>query len=714
MSDKKRESTFQQENEGIDIGRIWGSLVDHRWMILGMTALFTVIGTLYVLFSTPIYRADALIQVEQNSGNSILSNLSEILPSNQPPSAAEIELIKSRMVLGKTVDDLNLDVVVEQKFFPIFGKGFARIVGKPKSELALSRFEVSENDINQYFEIKLLDDSQFSITKDGEDIAKGNVGQLLKNEHVTVLISDAKVDDGEVFEIKKISKLEAINEILDDLTVTDKGKDTGVLSLSLTGSDPSEIKKILNSISQNYLLQNVERKSEEAARSLTFLKEQLPEVRGALDDAETKLNKYRQQNDSVDLSLEAKAALESGVALDTQLNELTFKEAEISKLYTKEHPSYKALMEKRKTLEDEKGKLNKKISGLPKTQQEILRLTRDVNAGQEVYMQMLNKQQELSITKASTVGNVRIVDSAITQPKPVKPNKPVSILLFAMLGIILSAGYAILKTVLHKGVESAEQLEEIGINVYANIPLSEWQMKEDKKLVTRSKTTKSNMLLAIGNPADLAIEAIRSLRTSLHFAMMEAKNNVLMISGASPGIGKSFVSTNLAAIIAMSDKKVLVIDADMRKGYLHSILNSEHNNGLSETLSGVISHSTAIKKTQLANLDFIPRGMIPPNPSELLMNKSFSDLLNWASKNYDFVVVDTPPILAVTDAAVIGRHVGTTLLVARFGVNTIKEIEVGIRRFEQNGIDVRGVIINAIVKKASTSYAYGNYVYSYK
>lgn len=206
------------------------------------------------------------------------------------------------------------------------------------------------------------------------------------------------------------------------------------------------------------------------------------------------------------------------------------------------------------------------------------------------------------------------------------------------------------------------------------------------------------MLLAIGNPADLAIEAIRSLRTSLHFAMMEAKNNVLMISGASPGIGKSFVSTNLAAIIAMSDKKVLVIDADMRKGYLHSILNSEHNNGLSETLSGVISHSTAIKKTQLANLDFIPRGMIPPNPSELLMNKSFSDLLDWASKNYDFVVVDTP-ILAVTDAAVIGRHVGTTLLVARFGVNTIKEIEVGIRRFEQNGIDVRGVIINAIVKK---------------
>jgi tyrosine-protein kinase Etk/Wzc len=123
------------------------------------------------------------------------------------------------------------------------------------------------------------------------------------------------------------------------------------------------------------------------------------------------------------LSLEAKSVLDQIVNVDNQLNELTFRESEISQLYTKEHPTYKALMEKRKTLQDEKVKLNQRVSSMPKTQQEILRLSRDVESGQAVYMQLLNRQQELNIAKSSAIGNVRIIDNAITQPKPVKPKR---------------------------------------------------------------------------------------------------------------------------------------------------------------------------------------------------------------------------------------------------------------------------------------------------
>lgn len=705
-------------NDEIDLGRLLGTLLDHRWLIIGVTTLFAVIGIVYSLFATPVYQSDALVQVEQSSGNSILNNLSEMLPSGQPGSAAEIELIKSRMVLGKTVTDLNLNTVVEQKYFPVFGQGWNRLMGNEPGKIALSRLSIplgwSEKDI----ELEVIDKNNFVLSVDGDEFLKGKTGELVKQKGVTLLVSEIDAKPGTVFSVSKRSDLMSINSVLASLTVEDKGKDTGVLALTLLGEDPELVGKTLDSISKNYLLQNVERKSEEAAKSLDFLKEQLPQVRSSLDLAEDKLNKFRQDNDSVDLSLEAKSMLDSVVSVESQLNELTFKEAEISKLYTKEHPAYRALMEKRGTLEGEREKLNKRISVMPKTQQEILRLTRDVDAGKEIYTQLLNKQQELSITKASTVGNVRIIDPAVTQPKPVQPRKTLIVLLCVVLGGMFSVGIVMLKTMLHHGIENLDELEQRGINVYASIPLSEWQQKKDREVLLRSNrksNARANSLLAVGNPADLAIEAVRSLRTSLHFAMMEAKNNVLMISGVSPNIGKTFVSINLAAVIAQVGQRVLVIDADMRKGYSHSLLDTSWQNGLSDILSGKIDAKTAVRPTQIGGMDFIPRGQVPPNPSELLMHSRFSELVEWANENYDLVLIDTPPILAVTDAAIIGHHVGTTLMIARFGMNTVKEIEVSIRRFDQNGIEIKGVILNAVERRASSYYGnYGYYQYEYK
>ncbi|MEZ2454284.1 polysaccharide biosynthesis tyrosine autokinase, partial [Raoultella planticola] len=473
--------------------------------------------------------------------------------------------------------------------------------------------------------------------------------------------------------------------------------------------NPALIERIINSITENYLAQNISRQAAQDAKSLEFLSKQLPQVRSDLDQAEDKLNQYRRQSDSVDLSLEAKSVLDQIVNVDNQLNELTFRESEISQLYTKEHPTYKALMEKRKTLQDERGKLNKRVSSMPETQQEILRLSRDVESGRAVYMQLLNRQQELNIAKSSAIGNVRIIDSAVTQPKPVKPKKILIILIGIIFGAMVSAGLVLLRIFLRRGIETPEQLEELGINVYASIPVAESFTKNITQTKGwRKKTTEEIQgFLAVDNPADLAIEAIRGLRTSLHFAMMEARNNILMISGASPNAGKTFVSSNLAAVIAQTGKKVLFIDTDMRKGYTHKLFGESNANGLSDILSGKIGVEKAIKIISSAGFDYISRGMVPPNPAELLMHRRFGELLSWASVNYDIVVLDTPPILAVTDAAVIGNYVGTTLLVARFELNTAKEIEVSVKRFEQTGVVVKGCILNGVVKKASSYYGYG-------
>lgn len=710
-----RQSSAAVENDEIDLGRLLGYLIDGRWWIVTITALFMVLGVAYALLATPVFKANALLQVEKkDSGAALLGDMADVLGGEQPDAAAEIELLTSRMVLGRTVQELHLDTVVTPDFFPLIGRGMSRLMGHPYPKMAVSRFEVAPELVGVPLTLTLGEDKHFTLEVEGR-VLEGQVGKLLEQNDVTLLLSDVAAQDGQVFTLLKQPVLDVIAELKSGLQVSEKGKNTGIISLALEGEDKGRIRAVLDNISQNYLQQNIVRKTEEAQKSLDFLQVHLPQVKDELNRSEELLNVYRQQNESVDLSLEAKAALDTMVGLEKQLNELTFREAELQQLYTRQHPAYIALMEKRQTLMNTKNTINKSIKRLPKTQQEILRLTRDVQVGQEIFVQLLNKQQELNIMKASTIGNVRIIDDAAVETRAVKPKKPLIVVLATLLGGMLSVGLILVRAAFHRGVESPEQLEEMGLSVYATIPYSEEQAKIEQHQKKRRQAMPLNeALLAARNPADLAMESLRSLRTSLHFAMMEAKNNIVMISGPGTGLGKTFVSTNFAATLAMGGKKVLVIDADLRKGYMQKVMGQEMGAGLSAYLGGQTEMMQVISKTGFDGLDFVCRGAVSPNPSELLMQPRFKALLDWASEHYDFVIVDSSPILMVTDAAIVGQHVGASLLVARFAQTAVKEVEVAIRRFEQNGVVIKGILLNAVEKKASSYYGnYGYYQYSY-
>lgn len=701
------------KNDQIDLQKLLGMLLDNKFKIVIITLIFTLAGIAYALLATPIYRATALVQVEQSTSSSVLSKLSDIMPDSKPESDTEIGLLQSRMVLGQTVEDLGLDTVVHEKHIPLIGKGLSRLFGHHEGKIAISRLTVPEELLDKPFTLTVVSPAQYEVNIDDVTLT-GKTGELLEKGDINLLVSDISAPSGTTFVVTKLEKLTAINNLLEDLSVSDLNKDSGMLQLSFKAESVQKANHILNSISNNYLQQNVGRKSEEAAKSLDFLKEQLPLVREKLSEAESKLNEYRQQNESVDLSLEAKSVLDNTVSLENQINELTFKEAEISKLYTREHPAYRTLLEKKDLLLKERDKLNNRISNMPKTQQEILSLTRDVQSGQEVYMLLLNKQQELSINKASTVGNVRIIDNAVAEKKPVAPKKYLIIIISMAVGFIISIIFCLLQKLLHNGIENAEQLEEIGLNVYASIPASKW-LKDKNQKFTKNKNKNNNArsinLLAKDNPTDLSVEAIRSLRTSLHFAMMQAENNILMISGATPEAGKTFVSCNLAAVIAQSGKKILLIDADLRKGQVHHVLGFAEKDGLSDILIGSKTFGEVIKKTEIENLHFISRGKVPPNPSELLMTANLKHLMVWAASQYDLVIVDTPPVLAVSDACIVAKYSGTSMLVARFQKNTLKEMEISAKRFSQNNLIVSGVIFNSVEKRTSNHYEYGAYEY---
>jgi tyrosine-protein kinase Etk/Wzc len=729
-----------QERDAVDennLGRTLGTLFDGRWTILPIAGFFAIAGFLYAQFATPVYKSDALLQVEERS--SALAGFVDManIFTQQASAVTEIEVLKSRMVIGEAVDELSLDIVAAPHYFPKIGKGLIRIFGAGDSGLMVflfsgyawggevinvTRLSVPEDLLGLPLTLVVGEESagekaeaepgHYQLYGDGELLLSGKVGELAEGSGVRLLVTDLESRPGVEFILKRRSRLDVIQDLQKNLVAMEKGRYSGVLALSLEGEDKKKTRKILDSISTHYLLQNVQRMSAEAEKGLSFLNKQLPDFKAKLTASEQILSTYRLENRSVDLSLETQAILEQVVNLDAQLNELTFKEAELRRGFTKEHPSYIALMSKRNTLNDRKGELEMLVQSLPETQQQILRHARDVEVDQGIYLQLLNKVNELNIVKAGTVGNVRILDMAESLSKPVKPRKARIFIIATILGFMLGIGIVFLRAALHRGVQNTDEIEAIGLPVYATIPYSDAQQKlnrQSKDRKSQGASDRTTLLATISND-DLSIEAIRSLRTSMHFAMMESDDNVLMITGPNQEIGKSFVSANLAAVYAQMGQRVLLIDADMRKGHIQQLFGLEQHNGLSEYLSGQIKKEQVVKKTEVEKLHFISCGKVPPNPSELLMLPSFKELIDWAKKTYDMVIIDTPPVLAVADAAAIGRYAGICMLVAWFDITPVKEIEATIRRCEQNGIKIKGCILNGMVKKVGGG-AYGHYGY---
>ncbi|MEQ5306977.1 polysaccharide biosynthesis tyrosine autokinase [Providencia huaxiensis] len=687
--------TSSAASDEIDLLALFKILKSSYLKIGFFTLFFIVIGAAYSFLATPIYQANATLQYDKMSQVSLLDQMSDVMPFANSNSQAdsEIEVIKSRMVLGKTVADLNLDTQVAPAGF------FDRLWGN-KASIAISLYSLPEHLIGKPAIVTYLGENRYALHIDNQTF-EGKVGELLKQDEISLLVSSINAEVGQEFTLSKDTRYSTIENLRNTLTIAEVGKGTGIINLAIKGADKAENVQILNSIIQNYVDQNTERKKEVTNNTLLFLDEYLPKVKTKLDNYENQLNAFRKKNESIDLSLEAKSALDSALQVEEKLNELTFKEVEIQQLYTRNHPAYQSLLDKRQQLLREKEKISKAIQKLPNTQQQIVRLTRDVESEQAIYNQLVAKQQELSVLNSGITADVRIIDSAESQPNAVAPKKSLILVLATILGFIVGCAYVIAREFFNNKIKGTEDIDALGINVYATIPFS----NNEKKLIAAG----NKRPLALENPADTAVEAIRSLRTSVYFSVMNQGNNLVMISSASPGVGKSFVTSNMAVVLANAGKKVLLIDTDLRKGHIHKAFGLSNKAGLSEYLAQQDITQPTIHHGVIENLDVICRGKNVTHSSELLMGERFKHLLDTVKGQYDIVVIDTAPILAITDSAIIGKYVGTSLLIAYYGVNTVKDIELSLKRFKQNDIEITGVILNGIDAK-SDDY---NYVYEY-
>ena len=716
----------------IDLKELFFSLIA-QWKLIALCILLSLICALLYLRATPdTYSVDALVQVEENKGASaaLLGDLSSMIEQKQP-AQAEIEILKSRLVLGNVIQHLNLNLRIsgtENSFTDrLLSPHHYQTEYQPKSVLFkddekafdIRQFNVPSNFRDKNLELRFKD-GQFSLTNTQTEqvilTGKTNQANTLRTADGLWNISIYTQDQlNDVYLIQKQSLPAAVNNILANYSVAEKGKLTGILGLNYQGTDKTHITQVLNAILVSYSQQNIERRSAETAQTLKFLDEQLPELKQQLDVAEREFNKFRQQYNTVDVTKESELFLTQSVTLETQKAQLEQQVAEAGAKYTAEHPVMQQMNAQLGAINKKIGELNATLKELPDLQRRYLQLYREVEVKQQLYTALLNSYQQLRIAKAGEIGNVRIVDTAVEPIEPIAPKKLQILILSIFLGGFLGTLLALLRNMMRSGIKDSSQIEnELDLPVYATVPRS--PVQESRINILKKK--KNIPILAVKNSDDIAIESLRSMRTAIHFALSSARNNLITISGPAPEVGKSFISTNLATILAQSDKRVLIIDADLRRGYLHKYFNLDTQPGLTELLNGQQSLDTVIRPTEVPGLSVISRGKSPANPSELLSSNQFKNLLEQMSEKFDHVIIDTPPVLAVTDGIIISQYTGVNLVIARYAKTQMKELELTLNRFEQAGVKVNGFILNDI-QRSSAGYGYGygygyNYAYAYK
>ena len=719
------------EDDEINLRALLDTLWLDKKLALLVAAPVFALGTAYALMAKPIYEANLMVQVEENAGStaSLLGEAAAMFDT-KTAAAAEIEILKSRMVVGNAAESLGLHISAQPKYFPFVGRWWASrqaSLSEPglfgqggyawgSEAIRVSVFDVPRELVGEEFVLTADGAGGFELRQPDHGIAlKGRVGERLASEtpagKVEILVVELAGNAAAQFVVQADSRLEVIKDLQKELGISEKGKQSGVIEVRLEGDDPELTASTLNAIGNEYIRQNIGRKSEEAEKSIAFLESQLPDIKRSVEAAETKYNRLRDTKGTVDLGEEAKNMLEQAVEIEVKLLEAKRTREELLSKFTPQHPSVINAETQLRILQGQRATIQAQVKRLPGVEQDVVGSMRDVKVGNELYTSLLNTLQQLRLAKASKIGTSRIIDEAVVPEEPVKPKRAIIMLISLILGLFGGMAAVFIRKAMRGAIDSPNMIEEgTGLQVYATVLESKDQQALSKKIQAR---TAGRYILAENSPDDLAIESLRSFRVALQFAMLDAPNNRVMITGPTPGVGKSFLSANIAAVLAQAGKRVLLIDMDLHKGHLNQYFGVQRAGGLSEILAGEVPLEQATHKNVLENLSFVTNGTQVANPSALFLNERLPQLLEQCSEHYDIVIVDAPPTLLVSDVAVIGPQMGATFMAVRDGTSTLGDLRESVKRLGQARVEVKGVLFNGQLVRISSRYGYG-YGYGYK
>ncbi|OXI71019.1 polysaccharide biosynthesis tyrosine autokinase [Burkholderia sp. MS389] len=712
------------------VRRYWSMLYGGRRLIVCTALAGALAGGLYALFAAPVYRSDILFQVEQSQTDS-----KQTSPPGDPSSvfdlktdaSTEIEVLKSRAVLDRAIQSTNLALDARPHYLPLIGWRFVNAADGLSSPLPggyvygteridVPTFDVPKRLLGKRFALTVGDDGAYTLQRTGFFGRKGpawqgRIGQPLHVETpqgpIDVFVRDVAGQPGARFDLTRYSDEEATTWLQKNALISERGKQSNMIGVTLDGIDPVHDSRVLNAIGDAYLAQNTQRKSEAADKLIRYMDGQLPQLKAQLEAAESRFNAFRASHGTVNTSDEALALRQQSVDIETRVQTLQQRREELLTRFMPKHPAIVAVDAQLADAQRALDTARKQIQQLPTVEQGVLQLQRDVAVDTALYTNLLNTRQQMVLARASKTGTVRIVDTAKVAEQPIGPHRGVAVVGLLMVGLMAGAAIVVARQRVVGTIGDAEEIEwATGLPVFATVPHSAVAAQAELRSKVRRRGQRMLATQAQADGQDAALESLRNFRAALQLSMPAASNPVVLISGPTTGVGKSFVAANIASLVGAAKRRVLLIDADLRKGSLHDRFRYSRAPGLSDVVAGTHTLDDAIKRGVAPGLDFIAMGNVVPDPGELLLQPALAELIERVASRYDMVVLDGPPLLPVADALVLGRLAGAVFLVARSGVTTLTELDESARRLEHAHIGVRGVILNDY-KGAPGRYDYG-------
>ncbi len=694
---------------------LFRTLLEGRWILLACVGLALAAAGAWLLVATPRWRAEALLRLEEHHDPPPLAD-PVTAGVEAPPPKAEIEVLRARTLVAGAVAALGLDVEAAPRTVPFLGKALARLhegAGPAEARFGLRRFgwggeqiavsgvEVPDALLDVPLVLTAEEDGGFRVAApDGTTLADGGVGRPAEGTDgaghpVRFLVTRLVARPGTEFLVVKHRFADVVAALQLQLSVEERGKDTGVVALRLEGNDRGRVVAALQAILDAYVRENGARTVARAARASALLDARVPVLKASVERAEKALEAWKLENRIVDVGADAKAQLDRQVDLEHRIADLEAKRTELAQRYTGTHPAIGELGDQIDALRIQVRLVEARLRTLPTAELQAARLLRDQQATTALYLQVQEKAQQYRIAASAAVGSATLIDAPAASEKPDSPRGGPILAIALLAGLSLGAAVVVVRGRLGGPGNPALVEAATGLPVLGTVPHTATEASLARALRRRLTGERAAALSAV-HPGDSAVEDLRTLRTNLGAALRAARNHVVAIGGPAPGVGKSFVCVNLALLLASPRRKVLLVDADLRRGRLHREFGLERTPGLAEVILSGATLDSALHPTGTEGLELLPAGELQDDPTAVLESPRLQEVLAEASKRYDVVVVDTPAILAVTDPALVARHAGLNLLVLRAGEHPVEEIALSVKRLSQNGAQVNGAILNDV------------------
>ena len=699
----------QEEQDYIDLGQYW-LILKRRWLpavlvtssVLGLAAFVT-------FRQKPVYEAEAKLRFDKNNNVSALSGLGgqigELsgITNLSNPLDTEAEVIQSHPLIRETINKLNLkDGEGETLTHEAFLKKLKvkSIRGTDVLQLSYKSTDPKEaaNVVNLLMEDYLVNNVENNTAE--VRAAREFLQKELPQVEARVVQAEAQLrkfkEQNNVVALEEEAKfgVESLKDLSENITQAQARLVEAVTrSEALQNQLKLQTQKAvaLSSLSQSPAVQQVLTEFQKTQDELAVARTRLTDKHPTVINLAQKLQALRKQ-----LERRVGQIVGNGVSVtepDLQIGEL---QQSLTAELVKSEVERLAVMNRVGLLRKAFVSNQERLSILPKLEQQQRQLQRKLQEAQSTYEQLLKQLQEAQVVEKQNVGNARVIASALVPDKPISPKIPLNLALGGFLGILLGVGTALILEAMDKSLKTLDEAKKLlGYPLLGTIPIADQKDKEGQELPV------------LNNPYSPAGTAFEILQTNLSFTMSDKALKVIVVSSSMPGEGKSFVSANLAVAKAQLGKRVLLIDGDMRRPRQHSIWDVPNMLGLSNVLVGQAAlHGSTTEA--LVTLDVLTAGKIPPNPLTLLESQRMASLVKDASNDYDFVIIDAPPLTAVADALNIGKLADGMLLVVRPGTANTGSVNAAKSLLEQSGQRVLGMVVNGVTAENS----YGGYYYS--